>query len=197
MVMIRSLRSSRSAILCAFFSISMRACNWVISVPCRTGGATHSLSPLVISVTQSVGLAQERQQGVWQLDGKLENKLCRLGERADKVQNHAAGAQRARHRPRCCRHGRPDHEQGERRERPQARAARRPSPAQRMRCADQRPSRGPHQLGGVRVQSAGDRRQCHEQGQCRREGRGAQRRGAAGRAATGSRRTRTSACRVH
>jgi hypothetical protein len=29
-------------------------------------------------------LAQERQQGVWQLDGKLESKLRRLGDRADK-----------------------------------------------------------------------------------------------------------------
>jgi hypothetical protein len=31
-----------------------------------------------------LGLAQERQQGVWQLDGKLESKLRRLGDRADK-----------------------------------------------------------------------------------------------------------------
>jgi type IV secretory pathway VirD2 relaxase len=33
---------------------------------------------------ERLGLAQERQQGVWQLDGKLESKLRRLGERADK-----------------------------------------------------------------------------------------------------------------
>jgi hypothetical protein len=33
---------------------------------------------------ERLGLAQERQQGVWQLDGKLENKLRRLGDRADK-----------------------------------------------------------------------------------------------------------------
>ena len=33
---------------------------------------------------ERLGLAQERQQGVWQVDGKLEGKLRRLGERADK-----------------------------------------------------------------------------------------------------------------
>jgi hypothetical protein len=33
---------------------------------------------------ERLGLAQERQQGVWQLDGKLESKLRRLGDRADK-----------------------------------------------------------------------------------------------------------------
>ncbi len=33
---------------------------------------------------QRLGLAEERQTGVWQLDGGLEGKLRRLGERADK-----------------------------------------------------------------------------------------------------------------
>jgi type IV secretory pathway VirD2 relaxase len=33
---------------------------------------------------ERLGLAQERQQGVWQIDGKLESKLRRLGDRADK-----------------------------------------------------------------------------------------------------------------
>jgi type IV secretory pathway VirD2 relaxase len=33
---------------------------------------------------ERLGLAQERQQGVWQLDCKLESKLRRLGDRADK-----------------------------------------------------------------------------------------------------------------
>jgi type IV secretory pathway VirD2 relaxase len=33
---------------------------------------------------ERLGLAQERQQGVWELDRKLESKLRRLGDRADK-----------------------------------------------------------------------------------------------------------------
>ena len=33
---------------------------------------------------ERLGLAQERQQGVWEVDGKLESKLRRLGDRADK-----------------------------------------------------------------------------------------------------------------
>src|SRR5262245_20944217 len=33
---------------------------------------------------ERLGLAQERQQGVWELDAKLESKLRRLGDRADK-----------------------------------------------------------------------------------------------------------------
>jgi type IV secretory pathway VirD2 relaxase len=33
---------------------------------------------------ERLGLAQERQRGVWQLDGRLESKLRRLGDRADK-----------------------------------------------------------------------------------------------------------------
>jgi type IV secretory pathway VirD2 relaxase len=37
-----------------------------------------------LKTLQRLGLAQERQQGVWQVDGKLESKLRRLGERADK-----------------------------------------------------------------------------------------------------------------
>jgi type IV secretory pathway VirD2 relaxase len=37
-----------------------------------------------LKTLERLGLAQERQQGVWQLDGKLEGKLRRLGERADK-----------------------------------------------------------------------------------------------------------------
>jgi type IV secretory pathway VirD2 relaxase len=37
-----------------------------------------------LKTLERLGLAQERQQGVWQLDGKLESKLRRLGERADK-----------------------------------------------------------------------------------------------------------------
>jgi type IV secretory pathway VirD2 relaxase len=37
-----------------------------------------------LKTLQRLGLAQERQQGVWQLDGKLESKLRRLGDRADK-----------------------------------------------------------------------------------------------------------------
>jgi type IV secretory pathway VirD2 relaxase len=37
-----------------------------------------------LKTLEHLGLAQERQQGVWQLDGKLESKLRRLGDRADK-----------------------------------------------------------------------------------------------------------------
>src|SRR5512145_1663832 len=37
-----------------------------------------------LKTLERLGLAQERQQGVWQLDGKLESKLRRLGDRADK-----------------------------------------------------------------------------------------------------------------
>ena len=37
-----------------------------------------------LKTLERLGLAQERQQGVWQLDCKLEGKLRRLGERADK-----------------------------------------------------------------------------------------------------------------
>ena len=37
-----------------------------------------------LKTLERLGLAQERQQGVWQLDRKLESKLRRLGERADK-----------------------------------------------------------------------------------------------------------------
>ena len=36
-----------------------------------------------LKTLERLGLAQERQQGVWQLDGKLESKLRRLGDRAD------------------------------------------------------------------------------------------------------------------
>jgi hypothetical protein len=37
-----------------------------------------------LKTLERLGLAQERQQGVWQLDGKLESNLRRLGDRADK-----------------------------------------------------------------------------------------------------------------
>jgi type IV secretory pathway VirD2 relaxase len=37
-----------------------------------------------LKTLERLGLAEERQQGVWQLDGKLESKLRRLGDRADK-----------------------------------------------------------------------------------------------------------------
>ena len=37
-----------------------------------------------LKTLERLGLAQERQQGVWELDRKLESKLRRLGERADK-----------------------------------------------------------------------------------------------------------------
>jgi hypothetical protein len=37
-----------------------------------------------LKTLERLGLAQERQQGVWQLDGRLESKLRRLGDRADK-----------------------------------------------------------------------------------------------------------------
>ena len=37
-----------------------------------------------LKTLERLGLAQERQQGVWQLDRRLESKLRRLGERADK-----------------------------------------------------------------------------------------------------------------
>jgi type IV secretory pathway VirD2 relaxase len=37
-----------------------------------------------LKTLERLGLAQERQQGVWELDGKLESKLRRLGDRADK-----------------------------------------------------------------------------------------------------------------
>jgi hypothetical protein len=37
-----------------------------------------------LKTLERLGLAQERQQGVWQLDDKLESKLRRLGDRADK-----------------------------------------------------------------------------------------------------------------
>ena len=37
-----------------------------------------------LKTLERLGLAQQRQQGVWQLDGKLESKLRRLGDRADK-----------------------------------------------------------------------------------------------------------------
>jgi type IV secretory pathway VirD2 relaxase len=37
-----------------------------------------------LKTLERLGLAQERQQGVWEVDGKLESKLRRLGERADK-----------------------------------------------------------------------------------------------------------------
>ena len=38
-----------------------------------------------LKTLERLGLAQERQQGVWALDGKLESKLRRLGDRADKI----------------------------------------------------------------------------------------------------------------
>jgi type IV secretory pathway VirD2 relaxase len=37
-----------------------------------------------LKTLERLGLAQERQPGVWQLDGKLESELRRLGDRADK-----------------------------------------------------------------------------------------------------------------
>jgi type IV secretory pathway VirD2 relaxase len=37
-----------------------------------------------LKTLERLGLAEERQQGVWQVDGKLESKLRRLGDRADK-----------------------------------------------------------------------------------------------------------------
>jgi type IV secretory pathway VirD2 relaxase len=37
-----------------------------------------------LKTLERLGLALERQRGVWELDGKLETKLRRLGERADK-----------------------------------------------------------------------------------------------------------------
>jgi type IV secretory pathway VirD2 relaxase len=37
-----------------------------------------------LKTLERLGLAQERQQGVWELDHKLESKLRRLGDRADK-----------------------------------------------------------------------------------------------------------------
>ena len=37
-----------------------------------------------LRVLERLGLAQQRQGGVWALDGKMEGKLRRLGERADK-----------------------------------------------------------------------------------------------------------------
>ena len=37
-----------------------------------------------LKTLERLGLAEERQQGVWALDGKLETKLRQLGERADK-----------------------------------------------------------------------------------------------------------------
>ena len=49
---------------------------------------------------ERLGLAEERQTGVWQLDGALDAKLRRLGERADKFKMmqralHEAGIDRA------------------------------------------------------------------------------------------------------
>ena len=37
-----------------------------------------------LKALERLGLAQERQQGVWAIDGKLEGKLRQLGDRADK-----------------------------------------------------------------------------------------------------------------
>jgi Protein of unknown function (DUF3363) len=37
-----------------------------------------------LKTLERMGLARERQKGVWELDGKLESKLRRLGDRADK-----------------------------------------------------------------------------------------------------------------
>src|SRR5262249_14298593 len=37
-----------------------------------------------VKTLERLGVAQERQQGVWALDGKLETKLRQLGDRADK-----------------------------------------------------------------------------------------------------------------
>ena len=58
-----------------------------------------------LKTLERLGLAQERQQGVWQLDGKLESKLRRLGDRADKFRTMQQVLKEARHRPRYCRHG--------------------------------------------------------------------------------------------
>ena len=37
-----------------------------------------------LKTLERLGLAEERQQGVWALDAKMETKLRQLGERADK-----------------------------------------------------------------------------------------------------------------
>jgi Protein of unknown function (DUF3363) len=54
---------------------------------------------------ERLGLAQDRQQGVWQLDGKLESKLRRLGERADKFRTMQQVLKEFGIDPRCSRHG--------------------------------------------------------------------------------------------
>jgi type IV secretory pathway VirD2 relaxase len=46
--------------------------------------AQHTLRIGRLKTLERLGLAQERQQGVWTLDSKLEAKLRRLGDRADK-----------------------------------------------------------------------------------------------------------------
>ena len=44
----------------------------------------HSLRVGRLKTLERLGLAKERQQGVWAIDGGIQNKLRQLGERADK-----------------------------------------------------------------------------------------------------------------
>lgn len=57
----------------------------VLSVAQERNGLQHSLRVGRLKKLERLGLASERQTGVWQLDISMELKLRQLGERADKI----------------------------------------------------------------------------------------------------------------
>ena len=67
-------------------SLLMRAKDGVLTLPAASepNPALRSLRIGRLQTLQRLGLAEERQKGVWQLDAAAESKLRQLGERADK-----------------------------------------------------------------------------------------------------------------
>jgi type IV secretory pathway VirD2 relaxase len=65
----------------------------------ETDPSRHAMRMGRLKTLERLGLAEERQRGVWVLDAKLEGKLRQLGDRADKLKMmaralHAAGIER-------------------------------------------------------------------------------------------------------
>ena len=67
-------------------SLLIRAKDGVLTLPASAepNPALRSLRIGRLQTLQRLGLAEERQKGVWQLDAAAESKLRQLGERADK-----------------------------------------------------------------------------------------------------------------
>jgi hypothetical protein len=72
----------------------------VVTTAGERDAAQQTLKLGRLKTLERLGLAQERQQGIWALDAKLESKLRQLGDRADKFKMmqralHEAGIERA------------------------------------------------------------------------------------------------------